>query len=138
MSQKKFLFERSFKKNQTQYFIVYVTIAAGNAKASANNYSPSRDNGDGILTISAFGSGDIFASFSNFTNPTVDFSCPGVSVYSTYKNGGYLSMSGTSMAAPYAAGIVLARLADGLSGIPASDGVVKSDPDGTPDMIAHR
>jgi len=31
---------------------------------------------------------------------------PGVNIYSTYKNGGYATMSGTSMASPHAAGLV--------------------------------
>ncbi|MFA6572168.1 MAG: S8 family serine peptidase [Bacteroidota bacterium] len=115
---------------------VSIAIAAGNSSANAANSSPARVNGTGIYTVSAFGSGDVFASFSNWGNPPIDFSGPGVSVYSTYKNGGYATLSGTSMATPHIAGIILAREAAGLTGI-ATNGYVISDPDGNADPIAH-
>lgn len=70
------------------------------------------------------------ASFSNFGNPPVDFCAPGVGVFSTWKNGGYNTISGTSMAAPNAAGVL-------LLGNPSSDGIVNGDPDGNPDLIIH-
>lgn len=103
-------------------------LAAGNSSANANNSSPARVNGTNIYTISAFGTGDVFAYFSNYGNPPIDYSEPGVSIYSTYKSGGYATLSGTSMATPHAAGLLL------LGNI-NSGGVVKSDPDGSPDVI---
>jgi subtilisin family serine protease len=103
-------------------------IAAGNSGADANNYSPARANGPNIFTISAMNEGDTWASFSNWGNPPVDYCAPGVSVKSTYLNGGYRVLSGTSMAAPHAAGVL-------LLGNNATDGVVSGDPDGSPDAI---
>ena len=73
-----------------------------------------------------------FAYFSNYGNPPVDFCAPGVSIYSTYKGGGYTTMSGTSMAAPHMCGILLVT-----NGNPKTSGYVLSDPDGKPDPIAH-
>jgi hypothetical protein len=41
----------------------------------------------------------------------IDLMCPGVNIYSTYKNGGYATFSGTSMASPHAAGLAALRIA---------------------------
>ncbi len=112
---------------------MYVVIAAGNSSSNANNYSPARVNGDRIFTISAHNSSDVFASFSNYGNPPIDYCAPGVSIYSTYKSGRYATMSGTSMAAPHVAGIILAN-----NGTIYTRGYVSNDPDGTRDPLASR
>lgn len=111
---------------------VKFAIAAGNSSANAANYSPARVNGINIYTISAMNSSDVFATFSNFGNPPIDFVAPGVSINSTWKDGGYNTISGTSMAAPHVAGILL------FGGSVNSGGTVKNDPDGNPDTIAVR
>ena len=106
-------------------------IAAGNSSAHAGNYSPARVNGPNVYTVSAFAEGDVWASFSNYGNPPIDFGQPGVSVLSTYKDGGYDTLSGTSMAAPHLAGLM-------LLGATKLDGSVHKDPDGSPDpIVAH-
>ena len=107
---------------------VKFTLAAGNSGISATQSSPARVNGSNIYTVSAFSTGDNWASFSNYGNPPVDYAEPGVGIHSTYKGGGYASLSGTSMAAPHLAGILLA-------GSVRSGGTVKNDPDGTADTI---
>jgi subtilisin family serine protease len=111
---------------------IFFALAAGNESDDANNHSPARVNGPYIWTISAMDSNDTFAYFSNFGNPPVDYCMPGVSIYSTYKAGGYTTMSGTSMAAPHMCGVLLMT-----GGKPATSGYVKSDPDGNPDPIGH-
>lgn len=109
---------------------IFFSLAAGNESTDANNSSPARANGANIFTISAMDVNDNFAYFSNYGNPPVDFCEPGVSIYSTYKGGGYTTMSGTSMAAPHMCGILLIT-----GGKPATDGFVNGDPDGNPDPI---
>lgn len=107
------------------------SIAAGNSSTSATTSSPARVNGNNIYTISAMNSSGFWASFSNYGNPPIDFCAPGVNIQSTYKNGGYSNLSGTSMAAPHVAGILVLGNVVGL-------GTVSGDPDGTPDSKAHR
>ncbi len=109
---------------------IYFSLAAGNESDDANNHSPARVNGPNIWTVSAMDINDNWAYFSNYGNPPVDFCEPGVNVYSTYKDGGYTTMSGTSMAAPHMCGILLMT-----NGNPVTDGYVNGDPDGDADPI---
>ena len=110
--------------------VVKFALAAGNETDNANNHSPARVNGPNIYTVSAMGTGDLWAYFSNFGNPPVDYCAPGLSILSTYKSGGYATLSGTSMATPHVAGLLL------LGNI-VTNGNVLNDPDGVPDRIAH-
>ncbi|MCX2836684.1 S8 family serine peptidase [Salinimicrobium sp. MT39] len=104
-------------------------LAAGNEGTDANDSSPARVNHSNVVTISAINSSDTFASFSNWGNPPVDYAAPGVSIKSTWKGGGYNTISGTSMAAPHTAGVWL------LGNISTS-GYASGDPDGDADPIS--
>ncbi|MFD2566211.1 S8 family serine peptidase [Pseudotenacibaculum haliotis] len=109
-------------------------LAAGNDGAHAGtgpSPSPARVNGPNIYTVSAMNSSDNFASFSNYGNPPVDYCAPGVSVLSCWKGGGYNTISGTSMASPHVAGLL-------IWGNISTSGTVNGDPDGNPDPIASR
>ena len=107
---------------------VKFSLAAGNESTDAATKSPASATGVNIYTISASDINDNWAYFSNYGNPPVDFCEPGYSIYSTYKGGGYTTMSGTSMAAPHAAGLL-------LLGSIKNGGTVNGDPDGNPDTI---
>ena len=111
---------------------IYFSIAAGNEGKLASLGSPARANGENIYTVTAVDSLDNFASFSNYGNDVVDYAAPGVRILSTWSNNRYAYASGTSMAAPHVAGLLLLRGRN-----LASSGVAKNDPDGTPDPIAH-
>ena len=103
-------------------------LAAGNETDDANNHSPGRANGPNVFTVSAFSSGDRWASFSNYGNPPIDYAEPGVSIKSTWKDGGYNTISDTSMATPHLAGLLLA-------GAVRAGGTVTGDPAAPADTI---
>jgi subtilisin len=110
---------------------ILFAIAAGNDNKNTADYSPARVNHPNVLTVSAVDSLERFASFSNF-GADVDVAAYGVRIISTYKDGRYAIISGTSMAAPHVAGLMLAR---GIN-IPKR-GFALNDPDGVPDPIAR-
>ena len=111
---------------------IYFAIAAGNDAQPANKISPANTNGTNIYTVSAIDSLDRFASFSNYGNDVVDYAEPGVNILSTFSQGRYAYLSGTSMAAPHLAGLLL------LKGRNLTvSGTAKNDPDGVPDPIGH-
>lgn len=110
---------------------ILFAIAAGNESQSVEDQSPARVNHANVFTVSAIDRTGKFASFSNF-GASVDVAAYGVRINSTYKNGQYATLSGTSMAAPHVAGLLYIR----GNNIP-TNGTATSDPDGTPDPIAR-
>ena len=106
-------------------------LAAGNESANSNNFSPASTEHSNIYTVSAIDDSDYFAWFSNYGNPPVDCAAPGVNILSTKKGGNTTIFSGTSMAAPHVAGLL-------LNGLPTSGGYAINDPDGMSDIICQR
>ncbi len=99
--------------------VVFV-VAAGNSAKDATTFMPA--NNPNVIAVSAIadfngqpGGGaaatcrsdvdDTFADFSNF-GPSVAIAAPGVCITSTWKDGGYSTISGTSMASPHVTGAV--------------------------------
>jgi subtilisin family serine protease len=111
---------------------VYVAVAAGNDGADAQYYSPASADHASIYTVSAIASWGCMPSWSNY-GADVEFAAPGVNVLSLWRNNGTRTLSGTSMAAPHVAGILLLN-----NGVVNSSAEACLDPDGVNDPIASR
>jgi subtilisin family serine protease len=111
---------------------ILFALSAGNEAVDVNTTSPAGVNHPNIFTVSAIGTDNCLANFSNFGR-SVDFAAPGVGILSTRLGGGVISFNGTSQASPHVAGLLIAN-----GGVIRSDGVACRDRDGVPDRIAHR
>ena len=117
---------------------VHVTISAGNDYRDIDGRFPANIQGNRIYTVSALDARtDEFWKTDDDTGSNfgrgVDCCAPGVDVLSLAPDGGTTWMTGTSMAAPHVAGILLLT-GGGFN----TDGFVTGDPDGRPDPIAIR
>ena len=96
---------------------VIVVVAAGNANEDTSSFTPTDISGEvvvsnivdtdgkcgGVGPTSDDGNDDTLASDSNFGS-TISLAAPGVDIKSTWNNGSYNILTGTSMSAPLVTG----------------------------------
>ncbi|OHW92575.1 subtilase [Colletotrichum incanum] len=93
---------------------VVVTISAANSGSQGVFYSSSGSSGKNVLAVASADAPSVdttrassFTSWGLLNDLSVkpDIAAPGGSIYSTYLDNGWTTMSGTSMSCPYVAGV---------------------------------
>lgn len=123
--------------------ILFVT-SAGNSGSNNDrtgvfpaNFNAESNN---VITVAATDPAGDRSIFSNYGATRVDLAAPGTDILSTARAGGYVKLSGTSMAAPYAAGAAALLLAfrPSLSLAELKNALLSTtDPSASPSLAGH-
>jgi len=108
---------------------VFLACAAGNDNTSSttNAFPGAYPN---CFAVASTNSSDARSSFSNF-GTWVEAAAPGENIFSTWNNGSYMTISGTSMATPHVAGLAGLLASQGLTNAQIRDRIC-----GTADHIS--
>lgn len=124
---------------------VFTTVVAGNENQDACNVSPA--SATTVMAVAGTNSNDTRLSSGNW-GTCVDIYAPGGQILSTWINSGTATLSGSSMAAPHAAGVgalykatfgdVPSNTIDTWIKTNATMGVVIGVPPGTPNRLLYK
>jgi thermitase len=103
---------------------LFLACAAGNdgTSSTTNAYPGAYAN---CFAVASTNSSDAKSSFSNY-GTWVEAAAPGESIYSTWMNSGYNTISGTSMATPHVAGLAGLLASQGLTNAQIKDRIMST------------
>lgn len=85
-----------------------IFIAAAGNDGTDNDVTPmypASSQANNVISVAAVESTGAKAGLSNWGKKTVHLGAPGISIFSVFMDGGYGTLSGTSMAAPHVSGV---------------------------------
>jgi len=108
-------YEQQAYKDLYEKFNIVTVAASGNTGGYDFLYPAAYDHVISVASVNRYGSRSTFST----RNSKVNVAAPGESILSTWENGSYATVSGTSMACPHVSGVVALMLSSNPSATPA-------------------
>lgn len=108
-------FEQQAYEDLFTKFGIITVASSGNSGSTDYNYPAAYDKVISVGSVTSLGQKSSFSTYNN----KLDVVAPGSNVKSTWSNGSYATISGTSMACPHVSGIVALMLSVNPSATPS-------------------